>query len=169
MSSTPLHLMAVIGLAIGFGAALTMALQVQTAGAYPAGPSISAGSNPIVSAGGSFEGPGSEAALSAPDDQDLIITDVILTASDTSSGCVGTSRVALSDGSTVLAQFSTGFTYDMRSFNNVKPQLIAQLGSGIRVAAGRTLTIQVTERYELYCSGSGIDLDWTVSGYHAQP
>ena len=161
--------MAVIGLAIGFGATLTMALQAQTAVAYPAGSSISAGSNPVVSAGGRFEGPGSATPLSAPEDQALVITDVILGSSDASSSCAGNSSVILSDGTDVLGQFSTGITYDTRSFNNVSPQVAAQLGSGIRIEAGRSLTIQVIQRYELYCSGTGFDIDWTVSGYYAQP
>ena len=166
MSSTPLHLMAVIGLAIGFGAALTMALQVQTAGAYPAGPSISTGSNPIVSAGGSFEGPGSEAALSAPDDQDLIITDVMLGLPQSNEYCRGNGTVHLRDGAgNSYGEFAVGTTH---MGNAQATPTVFHARSGLRVPAGTSITLSWTWDYN-YCGTSTYDLVYTLGGYLAQP
>lgn len=169
MSIPNVQLFTIVGLAAGLGATLTMALQAKTAVGYPAGASVSAGSNPVVSAGGHFDGPGLASPLSATADQALIITDVILSASDVDTDCLASTSVTITDGTSVLAQFSVGVSFDSRSYDNWSPQLNAQLGSGIRIAPGRTMEIQATERYQRYCNDGGLDIDWTVSGYYAQP
>ncbi len=169
MSIPNVQLFTIVGLAAGFGATLTMALQAKTAVGYPAGPSVSAGSNPVVSVGGQIHAPDSDSPLSAPPDQALIITDVILTGRDTSTNCLANTSISIQDETGELARFAIGVSYDSRGYDNWDPQLIAQLGSGIRIAPGNTVTIAASENYEHYCGGSAMDIDYTLSGYHAQP
>ena len=44
--------------------------------------------------------------------------------------------------------------------------MVANLGSGIRVAEGETLTLTSTSRYTYSCGGS---IYYTLSGYYAEP
>ena len=73
-----IELTLITALAVSLGYSLSSSQAI----GYPAGPVISTGTNPVFSSGGSFDiSAGSAAsieALSAPEDQELIITDLVL-------------------------------------------------------------------------------------------
>jgi len=178
--TTPLQTSLTTGLAMGFGGLLVHTLSGAPAIGYPAGSAVSAGSNPVVSTGGgfSFETASSttQDVFTAPDDQDLIITDVDFSASSGNSSCGLRAKVDMwVDGEQVAAytpmssmmRFYSSETAFM-SANNAQQSLI----SGIRVPAGTTLSLEV-KLYEWggsYCSHEyDQSIRYTLSGYYAQP
>jgi hypothetical protein len=156
-------------LAFGFGVTLTISLQTQTAEGYPAGAVVSTGVNPVVSVGGELEGTASHTPLTAPSDQGLLITDIVLTASDSSPYCRAHSTITIHDGGSPLATFAVGMTPDTRSYSNHQQLVPIRLSSGIFIAPGNTLTIETSPRYQDGCGGSTMEVEYTLSGYHTQP
>jgi len=145
----------------------------QTAVGYPAGPVVSYGTNPVVSYGGTVSSGASVSALTAPSDQALIITDLILTASNTGSQCRGAQRLSLVSSSGTVAVFSVGMGWEYGggtsySSSDYEQLLVANMQSGIRIAAGDTLTLNSTDRWSASC-GDAIDVDYLLAGYYAQP
>ncbi len=144
------HLIVTTGLAICLGATGAMALLPTAAIGYPAGSSVSLGSNPVQSWGGTTS---SAAVLTAPSDHDLVITDVHL-----SCNYMCETRVELvrSDGATVgMFWVSGGYgsSYDSLAIQQM-------FSSGLRIAAGQSMNLT---------SSSGASVAYTFSGYHAQP
>jgi hypothetical protein len=144
------HLILTTGLAICLGAFGAVAILPTVAIGYPAGSAVSMGSNPIHSWGGVFT---SETVLTAPDDQDLVITDVHL-----SCNYMCDTRVEMlrTDGETVgMFWVSGGYgsSYDSLAIQQM-------FSSGLRIPAGQALSL---------ISSSGAQVAYTLSGYQAQP
>ena len=153
-------------LAIGLGYSLSSAQAV----GYPAGAAVSLGSNPVVSTGGQLAGSDSASPLTAPADSSLVITSVILSTFNSSSGCLGNTSITISDGTGDLARFAVGLGRSgSSSLTNYEPILIANLPSGIHLPAGATLTMTSTQNYQDGCDDGTLNIEYTLSGYYAQP
>jgi hypothetical protein len=152
-------------LAVGFGFSLASSEAI----GYPAGAAVSLGSNPVVSAGGQLVGSDSATPLTAPSDSSLVVTSVILSASDTTSNCMANSSVTLSDGTDDLARFAVGLSRPSSYYSNHQPIMVANMPSGIHIPAGETLTMTSLQNFNESCSGGHLNIEYTVSGYYAQP
>jgi hypothetical protein len=138
-------------LAIGLGATGAAVLIPQTAVGYPAGASVSTGTNPVDAWAGTV-GSSTTSILTAPADQDIVVTDVHLSCNYMCETRVTMTR---SDGTTVGSFWVSGgygSSYDSLSVQQ-------QFSSGIPVPAGQNLSLQ---------SSSGT-IAYTLSGYLAQP
>ena len=161
-----------IGLIAALSCALGLALSTSPAIGYPAGPSVSYGSNPIVSSGGLVYASESTTAITAPADQDVILTDVLLS-SNSDSACLRSHQTALTLSSgIVVGKFVTSSSWARQHYDwDSSPGLSVNhtYGSGIRVPAGETLSLSVTQHWaEGSCSGSH-GVSYSVSGYQSQP
>ena len=166
MQTSRFQLGLIATLAVGFGFSLSSADAV----GYPAGPAVSFGSNPVVSTGGILSGPESTSAMVAPDDADLIVTGVVLSASNPYSYCTGNYSVIFNVGSTVLARFVVGLSRPGHSsYSSYEPVSVINLPSGIRVPAGESLTVTTVPNNYESCHDNKIYVEYTLSGYHAQP
>ena len=171
MSSSAFQLSLVSGLSLALG----LALSSKDAVSYPA-TAVSTGNNPVVSFGGEVAGGTEDIVITAPADQDLVITDAILL-STTDSRCKRAHRTDLRlSGGDVLARMVTNSPYiDRHYYGSVADTGSAGffLGSGIRVPAGDSLTMEVAQRwaYGENCYGASGDyaVYYTLSGYLAQP
>jgi hypothetical protein len=153
-------------LAIGLGYSLSSAQAV----GYPAGAAVSLGSNPVVSTGGQLVGSDSATPLTAPDDSSLVITSVVLSSFDPGAGCIGNSSVVFSDGTDVLARFIVGLSRPGHSsYTSYEPAAVVSLPSGIHLPAGAALTMTSTQNYQEHCAGGTVNIEYTLSGYYAQP
>ena len=135
-----LGLMATLAAGLGFSLASSEAV------GYPAGAAVSMGSNPVWSVGGT---PDSTETLTAPADQDMVITDVHFSNTDAQW-----LRVEMQLSGAPVAAFTSDGTADRPSVS---------LKSGIRVPAGQAMTIYFEGYYGLSSSR------YTLSGYYAQP
>ena len=137
----------------------TISLILGSAQALPQGPSVSTANNPLFTFGGTVSN-GNTQVLTAPGDQLMVVTDVILTMN--SNSCA--SSVAFTDSNgTLLSQFK------LHSYNHLGSYRAAQsettsiqhaFNSGIAIGTGASLTL--TE------SGS-CNVAYTLSGYYAHP
>ena len=131
---------------------------------------ISYGQNPIVNIGGSAYDNETKTLLSAPSNQDIIVTDIVLTSFSGSVGCKTShkSEFILSTGP-VLGQFQTetGF-YNGTHGGSTGLSIQHSFQSGIRIPAGTDLTFFVTQTgsYGSGCSTNGVR--YMISGYYAQ-
>lgn len=153
-------------LALGLGITGTLALQSSTAVGYPS-EAISSGHNPVVSMGATVLGDGSLTVLEAAADQDIVVTDIVLSVTDTNPDCsvAYIATFTRGDGS-ILATVSAGLGRNDWG-SGYLPVVPVSLASGIRVPAGDTLTM-TTNRTMRY--GCGTDrLMVTASGYLAAP
>ena len=165
MPTSRFHIGLVAALALGLGFSLASTPAV----GYPAGAAVSLGSNPVVSVGGQVAGSESTSVLSVPSDVSLVITSVILSAHDASSGCMANSTVVLSDGTEDVARFAVGLSRPSSSYSDYVPTLVANMAAGIHIPAGATLTLTSVQNYQSSCNDGTLDLEYTVSGYYAQP
>jgi len=169
MKTTP-HLLLTTTLAIGLGASATMAINSKSAQGYPAGASISTGHNPLFSLTGMLTGTETQSLTTVPSDQGMVITDIVLSGTDGYDSCVAHSIVTLDNGSTDLANFSVGLTYDTRAFISHEQVISAPLTSGIYLEPGQTLGIRTNQRYARgSCESSNMEVLYTLTGYYAQP
>jgi hypothetical protein len=164
MQTSRFQLGLVAALAMGLGYTFSSAEAI----GYPAGAAVSLGSNPVVSAGGQLVGSASATPLTAPSDSSLVITSVILSASNTDSSCMANTTVSISDGTDVLARFAVGLGRLSSSYSNYLPIMVANMPSGIHIPAGATLTMTSSQNYNSACSGGELNVEYTVSGYYAQ-
>ena len=135
-----LGLIATLAVGLGFSLASSEAI------GYPAGAAVSMGSNPVWSIGGSSL---AAVSISAPEDQDLVITDFMF-GTNASSNAVP--RIERSDG-TILAHFLVW------GYGSSHDNIAASMASGVRVPAGETVTLH----------GGGTSVYYTLSGYYVQP
>jgi len=142
MQTSRFQLGLVSALAIGLGFSLSSSDAV----GYPAASAISTGTNPVWSMGGE---PSPTETITAPPDQDMVITDVYW--SNTDGQWL---RLEMSLPSGPVA----GFVSDGA---NDRPAV--SLRSGIRVPAGQTLTMNFEGYYGLAST------KYTISGYYARP
>jgi hypothetical protein len=161
MQSDRLQIVLITVLAASLGAALTASDAV----GYPAGTAVSMGSNPVFSGGGSVDRSDSAIVLSASADQDMVITDVSLGMFSTDYYCkqVMAVRLLLEDG-TVLAQYPV--MMDIYRHGGTFNQTV-NMTSGIRLPAGQALWLSTEAGADESCGGARVD--YTLSGYYAQP
>jgi hypothetical protein len=125
------------------------------------GPSTSFANNPVVSAAGDSSG----TLFTAPANHQIVITDVVLTASGNngnSYACISTTTLTTSTG-TLLGQFQiTADTYQGNSYNGqTSPSnIVHTFASGLPVPTGETVDISIT---------GNCTVNYTISGYHAHP
>ena len=151
-SSFQFGLVAVLALGLGFS------LASKDAVGYPAGAAVSAGINPVWSVGGHIDSAGSTPVLTAPEDADMVITDIYFTSQCTNCAV----RIALDTSTERVASYKYWQSTDggpvMESV--VSPHPIKQsMSSGIRVPAGESLSIDISSHY----------IDYTLAGYLARP
>jgi hypothetical protein len=116
---------------------------------------ISMGTNPLWNNGGNLS-TGSTDIITAPADQDVVVSDLILT-----YGCMDCSpRVSLFVDGTSVGSFRYYQVKDYY-FDAVQSPYPIQHGfrSGLHVPAGSTLSMTIDSH----------DVDYTLSGYYAQP
>jgi len=165
MQTSRFQLGLIATLAVGLGFSLSSSDAV----GYPAGAAVSTGSNPVFSVGGQLSSTESHSLPVGKEGYAMVITDVMLAASDGSSSCRGNSRVMVASSLGTLASFAVGVTYDSRSYSNWYPLLSNSFESGLRVDPGEPVTISAVQRYEGGCDGPGMEIEYTVSGYYARP
>ena len=181
MTNSRFHLSLTTVLAMGLGATLTHALTPSTAAGYPAGVAVSYGGNPVVSSAGTVALGSSESALTTSADQDLVITDAILSVSSSDGSCKGSVDFTLTlSGGTALGHFTSDLTgnhpwvsspYITAAYgysSGTDPTQAVHFTSGIRVPAGETVVVHTTGR-AISCGDSSVSARYTLSGYLAQP
>jgi hypothetical protein len=162
MQTSPFQLGLMATLAIGLGFSLSSSPAI----GYPAGAAISMGANPVMSIGGSVEPWSAVEVATAPADSDLVLTDIVLGLASTDPGCRASFSVYLEDDS---GQVLGDFALSRSELDKSAPTpLVSNFNSGIRVAAGRTLSVRVDTHYD-NCGSSYWTTRYTVSGYYAQP
>ena len=155
-----LGLMATLAVGLGFSLSSSQAI------GYPAGAAVSLGSNPVVSTGGGLEPWSSVEVLTAPADSDLVITDVLLGVTSSAYYCRASFSVYLEDES---GQVLGDFALSRGELDQTEAtSLVSNFNSGIRVAAGSTMSIRVYSHYD-NCGSSYWTVRYTASGYYAQP
>lgn len=165
---TNFHLALTTFLAFSLGICFTVILQLHTATAEPTGPNISYGSNPIVNYGGTIYDYGNLLLLTAPSNQDIVLTDIHLSAGEASADCRGVAHVTFVTNTYVHAEFHLGlnrYGYDNTQYNGI---VSAKFDSGIRISAGSQLAVDVAKLWDSGC-GNGIDLAYAITGYAASP
>jgi hypothetical protein len=155
MQTSRFQLGLIATLAVGLGFSLSSSEAV----GYPAGAAVSLGENPVWSVGGEVS-TGTHLVITAPDDQDLVVSDVFF-----GPECINcTLRFSLEIPGGTLASYRYRNQYYFygpgeRGFSYRMDEPIDQsLKSGLRVPAGDTLSLIV--------DGT---VDYTLSGYYAQP
>jgi hypothetical protein len=172
------HLSLTVGLAVCLGAVATIALSPQDAIGYPAGPTVSAGHNPVVSAGGTTAWNSSVGLFTAPADHDIVITDIVLSGNTDSHRCKAQAWVKMDSASGTLGEFSVGtpvlYTNSWVASGG-ETNLVVDLASGLRLPAGETAQLSVSTEGMSYDCGSSssypnrVRVHYAVSGYLAQP
>ena len=163
-----LGLMATLAIGLGYTLASSQAI------GYPGGAAISTGTNPVVSFGGQVTHSSDNTVLTAPSDQDVIVTDVILSSySDISCKRSHHSSLSLSSGD-IVATFETNspWAYRHYDYDSDNGQSVNHsFASGLRIPAGESLSLAVTQtgNYGGCSSSSSYGGRHTVSGYQAQP
>jgi hypothetical protein len=172
------HLSLTVGLAVCLGAVATIALSPQDAIGYPAGPAVSAGHNPVVSAGGTTAWDSSSDLFTAPADHDIVITDIVLSGNTDYHRCKAQAWVKVDSASGTLGEFSVGtpvlYTNSWVASGG-ETNLVMDLASGLRLPAGETAQLSVsTEGMNYDCSSATsapnrVRVHYAISGYLAQP
>ena len=167
-----------IGLIAALSLCLGLALSSGRAIGYPVSGAVSYAANPVVSFGGGVHHGETLTVLTAPADQDLVLTDAVLVSStDTRCKRVHRSNLELPASGVLVARFETNSPV-LDTYGNGAPADPGSEGayhfrSGIRVPAGESLTIAVSQTWENggSCSGStsSYGVNYTLSGYLAQP
>jgi len=171
MQTSRFQLGLIATLAVGLGVSLA---STQAIG-YPAGAAVSHGADPVVSTGATALSGDSDVLFSAPSDQDVVLTDIVLTSTSTME-CKRTHRtvVSLSSGP-ILGEFETnsGVSRQWSDYDSDPGLSVSHsYGSGLRIPAGDSATLSVSQTG---ASGSGCGsstsygVRYSVSGYHAQP
>ena len=171
MQTSRFQLGLIATLAVGLGFSLSSSEAV----GYPAEAVVSMGANPIVSSGGVLNDGTGRALFSAPPDQDVIITDIILT-SHSNLECKRAHRTELTlETGEILAHFMTSsatarryYEYDSSTAGSIQHTF----GSGLRVSAGGTVqmaVIQAAAQGDGCGSSTSYGVHYAISGYYAQP
>ncbi len=172
-----------LGLLCALSLALGAALTSSDAIGYPSGSAISYQYNPVVSIGGTaYSSEAAKSLLTAPADQALVITDVVLT-STSNIHCKRTHKTELSTTSgAILGQYETASSAANSDYYNNWSTGVAGRNvehayqSGLRLNAGETLFMGVTQTgSHILGSTSGCTVTgehgvrYSISGYYAQP
>ncbi len=166
MSGVPNNFQTMVstGLAISLGATLMIVLGPNSATAYPSG-AVSYGGNPVWSVGGTVSNGSSVAAITAPNGQDVVITDVVISGSSSNNGnyVCGIDVTLLNGAGDNIGSFRGGGN---RYSGSLDGQTVS-FESGIRVSAGDSVTVTGANTGFSYNCTSG--LTYTLSGYYAEP
>jgi hypothetical protein len=134
------------------------------------------GANPVLSTAGSFASfTASLDALSAPADQDIVLTDFTVSTTTDDWDCVDRFPVILTVEGDSVAQVTVTTPYLHRHYQleTMGASAKLHLNSGVRIPAGRTLSISagdvVTTTDSSCWSGRTVTIQYTLSGYHTQP
>ena len=121
--------------------------------AHPMSPVVSSGTNPIVNVAGRHSGgPGFVPVVTAPEGQDIVLTDLVFT---TEPGGRLEPTLRIGDSGPIVGRyFVYGVNYASSGFVHIALQ------TGIRVPAGESLQLDPVE-WDL--------LNYSFSGYYAQP
>jgi hypothetical protein len=120
--------------------------------AHPSGPVVSTGSNPVVNYAGRRSAHGFFTVLSAPLDQDIVLTDLVFSL-DISSSAEAVLRLAGSEVE-LGRYFLWGPSYNSGGLIHLNLQ------SGIRIPAGQSLELD---------TNSGRNLNYSFSGRYTRP
>ena len=140
------------------------------------GPITGYGSNPAVSIGGTAYDGETKTLYTAPSDQDILITDVILT-STSNAACFRSHKTDLMLGSgAVLGQFETSnssFHYNYGT-GNAGLSIEHAFSTGLRIPAGDSLQLIVVQSsssgYGSTCSNPSMyGVRYMVTGQYVQP
>ena len=167
MSISRFHLVLTTSLAGMLGVTLSQVLWPATAEGYPTGTVISTGSNPLVAQGGRLTYSSDEhTVFVAPADQNIVLTDVLLTGGVTNYDCRGQSRITLTTSSDLVLGI---FAVDQRASETSQTGIIlAHYESGLAVPAGESVRIRTDGNYAS-CGASNHYVNYSISGYLAQP
>ena len=146
MQTSRFQLGLIATLAVGLGFSLASSDAV----GYPAGAAVSMGTNPLWSRGGSVDS-SSVSRINAPADQDMVVTDLLLS----TPYHVEWVTLTLEDGTNVGRAVLHGHTGERTAM-----VFSHKFASGIRIPAGSYLQID---------EAVGNGLEYTLSGYYAQP
>jgi len=150
MQTSKSQLALIASLAAGFGYTLSPSEAV----GYPVGAAVSLGTNPVWSVAGNITSSvGTADLVSAPAEQDLVVTDIQLASASSSFTCAAS--FTLDTGTQVGRIRFAG----IREWGWYGHQ--SSFESGIRVPAGQNLNLST--------SSCGIDVDYMLTGYYAQP
>ena len=139
--------------------------------------SINYGQNPIVSHAGSIQMGSTASVVTAPSNQDIIFTDISLMPYTNDADCLYFQAVELKlQSGTVVASYevTNSFLTCYYDCNGAAGTVVQQqLGSGIRIPAGESLEIDVSETSRINgrgnCSSHQVTgIRYTVSGYLAR-
>ena len=121
------------------------------------GPTISSHVNPLVYATGTSSG----TLFSAPNDQIIVISDIILTASGANGWqpCVSSVELSTSSGAIAYFQMTSDSTANEGSSHSGST-VSHSFSGGIPVPEGEQVSISI---------GSGCTVNYVISGYHAHP
>ena len=167
MQTSHFQLGLIAALAMGLGFTLSSSPAV----GYPAGAAVSLGSNPLWSVGGGIDSGTTTTVLTAPADQDWVVSDVIISPDIADLVCDAVLRVRMVLGS---GQEVGRFALVIDSYGantnqlNVLDRVDAHYTGGIIVPAGDHLDIEVSTRVEGYtCNDES--LAYALAGYSVQP
>ena len=154
MQTSRFQLGLIATLAVGLGFSLSSSDAV----GYPAVAAVSMGENPVWSTGGHYNSSSPTVVMTAPADQDVVVTDVVLT-----FDCVSCDPdVDLKVGGTTVGSYAyRNLEHYGASRSHVSSPFPIQHNytSGLRVPAGESLTIQVSRD----------SVNYSLSGYYTQP
>ena len=149
----------------GLIVAATLGTLSNNAIGYPVS-TTSLGANPIVSTGGTVSINSVSTATTAPPNQDLIITDVVLGVTNSYSYyCEANFQVVLTtSGGASLGNFVVGHpNLDASQLRNE----VISLRSGLRVPANESVQVAINNIWK--DCGNYYTLNYTLTGYLAQP
>ena len=160
------------GMALCLGASLMYIYTNQEADAGLPTAVVGYGQNPLVSIGGTAYHNETKTLFTAPADQDIVVTDLVLT-SYSHMNCKRNHKSELILGSgAVLGQFETHSAISRGSYSSsVGLSVQHAFSSGVRIPAGDTLTFVVTETGTdgSSCgSSTSYGVRYMFSGYYAQ-
>ena len=134
------------------------ATSLKSAAAFPQGPSVSYGSNPVLSVGGSISSAGTT-LFTAPSDQMIVISDLLLTMNN--HNCSSTINLVTSSGDTLatvdLLSYFNAFQHYSRT-NSQPTSIQHSFRSGLPISPGDSIEI---------VESGGCDVAYTVSGYYS--
>ena len=132
---------------------------LNTAQAIPQSQNISLGSNPLFTLGGTVSNT-TTSLFTAPNDQMMVITDIILTMN--SNSCVSTIEFTNSNATTLS-------TFKLHSYNHLGSYRAAQSQvSSIQHAFNSGIAVSPNDSLDISESGS-CNVAYTISGYYAHP
>ena len=136
---------------------------LSSANAFPQGPNLSLGSNPVFSFGGTVSN-GTSTLFSAPADQIMVVTDLLL--SMNSDHCTSDVTLSTSSGSSLAAidlysrVINSSHSNNHRAAYNPATLISHTFASGLPIPTNESLEI---------AENGACNVAYTVSGYYAHP